>query len=103
MEDWARPARARIIISGNPHRRHDDYGTERALVIAGNTVQTFESDSQVRELASAIGLHNGFGPAPSIEMLLQETASLVNEAHKFLPMKGSVMQPSWNFRLIPGI
>lgn len=25
LEDWARPARGRIIISGNPPRRHAEY------------------------------------------------------------------------------
>jgi hypothetical protein len=25
VEDWAHPARGRIIISGNPPRRHDEY------------------------------------------------------------------------------
>jgi hypothetical protein len=25
IEDWARPARGRIVINGNPPRRHDEY------------------------------------------------------------------------------
>jgi hypothetical protein len=25
VEDWARPARGRIVINGNPPRRHDEY------------------------------------------------------------------------------
>jgi hypothetical protein len=31
VEDWARPARRRIIVSGNPPRQHDEYGIVTVL------------------------------------------------------------------------
>jgi hypothetical protein len=42
---------------------------ERSIVLAGHNTQCFESDSQVRELANMLGLHQAFGPAPSIGIL----------------------------------
>jgi hypothetical protein len=52
----------------------------RTLAVSRNEVQSFESDSQIRELAASHGLHPGFGTAPSVEMLLQDLATLAQEA-----------------------
>ena len=46
--------------------------TPKGRVLASNNprLQNFESDFQIRKLFFSLGLHSGFGPAPSIEMLL---------------------------------
>jgi len=69
----------------------------RTLVVSRNEVQSFESDSQIRELAASHGLHLGFGPAPSVEMLLQDLATLAQEAQMNLPLKGPAVPTSWRF------
>ena len=63
MEDWARPARARIIISGNSPHRHEEY----AIVIVlpppeqhnlydamDEVVNYFEEERHVRVLSSCL-------------------------------------------------
>lgn len=46
--------------------------TDRTLAVSRYGTQSFESDYQIRELANRLGLHQGFGPSPSVEMLIQD-------------------------------
>jgi hypothetical protein len=70
---------------------------DRTLVVSRNEVQSFESDSQIRELVASHGLHPGFGPAPYAEMLLQDLATLAQEAQMNLSLKGPAVPTSWRF------
>jgi hypothetical protein len=54
--------------------------------MASQTVN-FENDYLIREMASKLDIHQGFGPAPSVEMLLQELAKRAQEVGSLLPMK----------------
>ena len=47
-------------------------------------------------MAARLGLHNGFGPSPLVEMLLNEMALLARDAQRFLSMKNPLPQSSWN-------
>lgn len=61
---------------------------ERSIVLADQSLHCFESDSHVRELANMLRLHQTFGPAPSVEMLLAELTGIGLRMHMILPMKG---------------
>jgi hypothetical protein len=38
IEDWARPARGRVVVNGNPPHRHDEYAiVSLAPLPAGST------------------------------------------------------------------
>lgn len=163
LEDWARPARGRIIISGNPPRCHEENellavdqlaeaavvnavaaataaslgaqidlpqhstsvssetraflraqgppvtlelplpeqivgasSADRQLQVSNSFIQSFESDYQIRSLANRLQLHSGFGPAPSVEMLLGELAMMASEVYRMLPMKSLLLVLAWN-------
>lgn len=70
--------------------------TERSMVLSDQSLHIFQSDSHVRELASTLGLHQAFGPAPSVEMLIAEMAEMAEanlRMHMTLPLKGPVVTP----------
>lgn len=63
VEDWARPARGRIIISGNPPRRHEEYAIATVLPppqqhllyeAMDEVVDYFEEVHHVRVLSSCL-------------------------------------------------
>jgi hypothetical protein len=65
---------------------------------------TFDSDYLVRELAKSLGLHQSFGPVPSVEMLLQDLALRAHGLHHRLALKTQLPWHSWNsgpIRVIP--
>lgn len=70
---------------------------DRTLAISRQNIQSFDSDNQIREMANNLGLHQVFGPFPSVEMLLHEMALLARENQRFLPMKNPMPPNSWNF------
>jgi hypothetical protein len=57
---------------------------------------TFDSDYLVRELAKSLGLHQSFGPVPSVEMLLQDLALRAHGLHQRLALKAQLPWHSWN-------
>lgn len=67
----------------------------RSLVAAGH-VSNFDNDFLIRELARRLGLHPGFGPSPSVVMLLQD---LILHVRTLFPMKNLV--PAQNWRFVP--
>lgn len=71
-------------------------GAERSLRISEYNERLFDSDFLIREMANRLGLHKGFGPAPSVEMLLQELAMMAREALRVLPMEEPVPVSVWN-------
>jgi hypothetical protein len=59
----------------------------REVVLSHNSNLSFNSDFQIRDLATKLGLHQVFGPTPLVEMLLQEMANMAQEIQALLPMK----------------
>lgn len=70
---------------------------DRTLMTSNNDVQSFDSDYQVREMGNRLGLHACSGPMPSVQMLLENMASLAKEALLLLPMKNPAPSINWNF------
>jgi len=68
-----------------------------ALFVPGMGTQNFDNDYFVRDLANRLGLHQGFGPSPSVQMLLQDLAQKTKELQAILPMKTPLPATSWNF------
>lgn len=66
-----------------PATNNGSTNANRVLEITSQNVQSFDSDYQIREMASRLGLHMGFGPSPSVEMLLKEMATIAREAQRF--------------------
>ena len=63
VEDWARPARGRIVVSGNPPRQHDEYAIITVLPpphqnelydTMEDVVQYFEHEQNVRAESSCL-------------------------------------------------
>jgi hypothetical protein len=67
----------------------------RTLAVAIQ-VMTFDNDFLVRDLARKVGLHQGFGPAPSVQMLLQVFALKAQQILSLLPMKEPIPASLWN-------
>jgi hypothetical protein len=61
-----------------------------------NQVITFDNDFLVRDLAKKVGLHQGFGPAPSVQMLLHELVLKAQQVLPLLPMKEPIPARLWN-------
>jgi hypothetical protein len=47
----------------------------------------FEDDSAIRQTAARIGIHQCFGPSPSVAMLVQDLAAHAQSLMATLPMK----------------
>jgi hypothetical protein len=62
----------------------------------GNDI-VFEDDSAIRQIAARIGIHQCFGPSPSVAMLVQDLAAHVQLLMASLPMKEPLPAQSWNF------
>ena len=69
---------------------------DRQLQVTSLFSQCSESDYHIRGLAKGLQLHRGFGPAPSVEVLLREMAWIVREAQRLLPMKKPLPATSWS-------
>lgn len=63
----------------------DSTSADRTLAVSRYGIQSFDNDYQIRELANSHGLHQGFGPSPSVEMLLQDLAQRSQEIQALLP------------------
>jgi hypothetical protein len=73
-----------------------EVGSDRSLALSDGSLQFFNNDYSIRELAARLNIHAGFGPAPSVEMLLQELARSVSAVQAILPMKSPLPHSSWN-------
>jgi hypothetical protein len=58
---------------------------------------SMQDDYPIRKLAAKLGLHQCFGPSPSIEMILQDLAQYAQSLQASLPMKEPLPSNSWNF------
>jgi hypothetical protein len=76
--------------------RLPDTSSSRALTVFQQNTMTFDSDYLVRELAKSLGLHQSFGPVPSVEMLLQDLALRAHGLHHRLALKTQLPWHSWN-------
>jgi hypothetical protein len=56
-----------------------------------------QDDYPIRRLAAKLGLHQCFGPSPSIEMIIQDLAQYAQALQASLPMKEPLSSNSWNF------
>jgi hypothetical protein len=56
----------------------------------------FDSDFPIRQLANRIGLHLGFGPSPSVEMLIKDLAQRASSLQAMLPLKAPLQAHEWN-------
>jgi hypothetical protein len=62
----------------------------------------FDSDYDIRKLAASLGLHDTFGLAPPIQMLLEELSELVMVNQFQLPLPSPIPNFNWNFRPMEG-
>jgi hypothetical protein len=56
----------------------------------------FDSDFLIRQIADRIGLHPGFGPSPSVDMLIKELAQRASSLQAMLPLKAPLQAHEWN-------
>jgi hypothetical protein len=56
----------------------------------------FDSDFLIRQMADRIGLHPGFGPSPSVDMLIRELAQRASSLQAMLPLKAPLKAHEWN-------
>jgi hypothetical protein len=56
----------------------------------------FDSYFSIRQLANRIGLHPGFGPSPSVEMLIKDLAQRASSLLAMLPLKAPLQAHEWN-------
>jgi hypothetical protein len=56
----------------------------------------FDSDFLIRQMADRIGLHPGFGPSPSVDMLIRELAQRASSLQAMLPLKAPLKSHEWN-------
>jgi hypothetical protein len=69
----------------------------RTVTVPGCNEVSMNDDYPIRRLAAKLGLHQCFGPSPSIEMIIQDLAQYVQSLQAFLPMKEPLPSNSWNF------
>jgi hypothetical protein len=62
----------------------------------------FDSDYDIRKLAASLGLHDTFGLAPPIQMLLEELSELAMVNQFQLPLPNPIPNFNWNFRPMEG-
>jgi hypothetical protein len=66
----------------------------------------FDSDFLIRQMADRIGLLTGFGPHPSVDMLIRELAQRASSLQAMHPMKTPLKAHEWNSfpqsRFVPG-
>jgi hypothetical protein len=56
----------------------------------------FESDFPIKQFANRVGLHSGFGPSPSVEMLIKELAQRASSLQAMLPLKAPLQAHELN-------
>lgn len=59
----------------------------RIVPVRGHNNISFEDDSAIRRMAAEFGLHQCFGPSPSMQMLIQDLAVHAQAILASLPMK----------------
>jgi hypothetical protein len=71
----------------------------RTVAVPGCNEVSMQDDYPIRRLAAKLGLHQCFGPSPSIEMIIQDLAQYAQVLQASLPMKEPLSSNSWN--LVP--
>jgi hypothetical protein len=69
----------------------------RVVTVPGHNVVRMQDDYSIRSLAAKFGLHQCFGPSPSVEILVQDLAQYAQTLQASLPMKEPLPTTSWNF------
>jgi hypothetical protein len=67
--------------------------------VTGGRDIAFEDDSTIKKLAARLGIHQCYGPSPSVEMLVQDLAAYAQFLLASMPMKEPLPVQSWNFVL----
>jgi hypothetical protein len=75
----------------------DNTSAIRVVPVARGNDIVFEDDSAIRQIAARIGIHQCFGPSPSVAMLVQDLAAHAQSLMASLPMKEPLPAQSWNF------
>jgi hypothetical protein len=77
----------------------NDTSASRIVPVTGGRDIAFEDDSAIRKLAARLGIHQCYGPSPSVEMLVQDLAAYAQFLLASMPMKEPLPIQSWN--LVP--
>jgi hypothetical protein len=77
----------------------NDTSVSRIVLVTGGRDIAFEDDSTIRKLAARLGIHQCYGPSPSVEMLVQDLAAYAQFLLGSMPMKEPLLVQSWNFVL----
>jgi hypothetical protein len=75
----------------------NDTSANRIVPVTGGRDLAFEDDSTIRKLAARLGIHQCYGPSPSVEMLVQDLAVYAQFLLASMPMKEPLHVQSWNF------
>jgi hypothetical protein len=75
----------------------NDTSASRIVPVTGGRDIAFEDDSAIRKLAARLGIHQCYGPSPSVEMLVQDLAAYAQFLLASMPMKEPLPIQSWNF------
>jgi hypothetical protein len=75
----------------------NDTSASRIVPVTGGRDIAFEDDSTIRKLAARLGIHQCYGPSPSVEMLVQDLAAYAQFLLGSMPMKEPLLVQSWNF------
>jgi hypothetical protein len=69
----------------------------RTVTVPDGNEVSMQDDYFIRRLAAKLGLHQCFGPSPSIKMIIQDLAQYAQSLEASLPMKEPLPNNSWNF------
>jgi hypothetical protein len=75
----------------------NDASANRIVPVAGANDIVFKDDSVIRQLSARFGIHQCFGPSPSVAMLVQDLAAYAQSLLASMPMKEPLPAQSWNF------
>jgi hypothetical protein len=75
----------------------NDASASRIVLVAGGNDIAFEDGNAIRQLAARFGIHQCYGPSPSVEMLVQDLAAYAQSLLALMPMKEPLPAQSWNF------
>jgi hypothetical protein len=65
--------------------------------VTGGRDIAFDDDSAIRKLAARLGIHQCYGPSPSVQMLVQDLTAYAQFLLASMPMKEPLPVQSWNF------
>jgi hypothetical protein len=75
----------------------NDASANRIVPVAGGNDIVFEDDSAIRQVAARIGIHQCYGPSPSVATLVQDLTSYAQSLIATMTMKEPLLAQSCNF------